>query len=129
MDEVRYRLTDTTVTGIYYDTVLVYSTNPDSAIYKAGFSNVGQGNGNYSLVRSDANGRVFQWNAPVNGEPQGSYEPIKLLVSPKKNQMVTVGADYVFNPNSIITTEVALTNYNINTCYNISFNGIWHFQR
>ncbi len=115
MDEVRYRLTDTIVNGINYDSILVYSTDPDSAIYKAGFSNVGSEKGDYKLVKSDANGRVFQWFAPVNGAKQGSYEPIKLLISPKKTQMLTLGADYKLGSNTNLSSEIALSNDNINT--------------
>ena len=66
-------------------------------------------------MKSDANGRVFKWYAPVNGIRQGSYEPVKLLTSPKKKQMITLGADYKLSKNTFITTEVALSNNNINT--------------
>lgn len=114
-DEVRYRLADTIVNNTYYDSILVYSTNPSKALYKAGFSNVGPGKGNYILARSDANGRVFQWKAPVNGELQGSYEPVRMLITPKKNQMVTLGGLYRPDEKTNISAELALSNNDINT--------------
>lgn len=114
-DQVRYKLVDTLISGIYYDTIFVHSVNPDSAVYEVGFSNVGQGKGHYNLIKSDANGRVFQWKAPVNGIPQGSYEPIRILVTPKKTQMVTFSTDYTLSKNSNLSGEIALSNFNINT--------------
>jgi hypothetical protein len=114
-EEVRYKMVDTLVNNILYDSVFVRSVNPDSAVYKLGFSLLGDNRGNYRLVSSDANGRVFAWVAPVNGIPQGSYEPVILLVTPKKSQMMTIGLDYSFNPNSSLRSEFSVSNYDINT--------------
>ena len=114
-EEVRYKMIDTLVNNVLYDSVFVYSINPDSAVYKLGFSLVGEGKGNYKLVSSDANGRVFAWVAPVGGEPQASYEPVTLLVSPKRSQMVTLGVDYKFNENSVFRSEVSLSYFDKNT--------------
>lgn len=114
-EEVRYKMVDTLVDGLLYDSVFVYSTNPDSAVYKLGFSLVGDAKGSYKLISSDANGRVFKWFAPVAGVLQGNYAPVSLLVSPKKNQMVTLGVDYAFNEKSVFTSEFSVSNYDINT--------------
>jgi len=114
-EEVRYKMIDTLVNNIFYDSVFVYSTNPDSAVYKLGFSLVGEGQGNYNLIRSDANGRVFAWVAPIDGIPQGNYAPVVLLVTPKKSQMITMGIDYTFSTKSAFTSEFSLSNYDINT--------------
>ncbi|MBU2652109.1 MAG: hypothetical protein KKA81_14360 [Bacteroidetes bacterium] len=117
-DEVRYLMTDTLVNGINYDSVLVFSINSQKAIYKAGFSLVGSGRGNYLLVSSDANGRVFKWVAPLNGIPQGNYDPVRLLVTPKKKQMLTFGADAVLPGKIMLNTELAVSNHDINTFSN-----------
>lgn len=113
--DVFYHRTDTVVGGITYTGVLVYSTNPDSAKYRAKFSNVGAGNGNYIQVSSTANGRVFKWVAPVAGVPQGSYEPVIPLITPKQNQMATGGFSYDFNKNHSLVMEGAYTKNDINT--------------
>lgn len=118
-EEVRYKMVDTLVNNILYDSVFVRSVNPDSAVYELGFSLLGDNRGNYRLVSSDANGRVFAWVAPVNGIPQGSYEPVILLVTPKKSQMMTIGVDYSFNPNSMLRSEFSVSNYDINTFSNL----------
>ncbi|MEM9024101.1 MAG: hypothetical protein AAGB22_10185, partial [Bacteroidota bacterium] len=98
-----------------YDSIFVFSTNPEVAHYRLTFSNVGQGNGNYVLEQSIANGRVFRWVAPVNGVQQGDFEPVVLLVTPKTRQMVTLGGDYRISQNTNSTFEVAVSNNDLNT--------------
>lgn len=119
--EVLYQKKDTVVNAVLY-TIYQYSTNSDSAHYRITFSNVGQGNGDYNQVNSSANGKVFQWSAPVLGVKQGSYAPVVQLITPKKKQMVTVGVDYMFSKNSKVTIEGALSNYDKNTFSSIDNN-------
>jgi hypothetical protein len=83
-----YKKIDTLVNGITYDSVFVYSTHADSAYYRLKFTLVDQGKGNYVLTQSSANGRVFAWVAPINGIPQGNYEPIILLITPKRYKCI-----------------------------------------
>lgn len=109
-DRVMYRLTDT----LGFDTVFVYSTDPQHAVYQLGFTYVGEGNGNYRQATTAANGRVYQWVAPINGVPQGSHEPIILLVTPKKHQMLTLGGDITLARNTTLLAEYAFTNRDIN---------------
>lgn len=108
---VLYKMVDT----LGYDSVFVYSTNPDSAIYQLGFSQVGQNNGNYVLIQSTGNGRVYEWVEPIGGVPQGNYEPVILLVTPKKIEMTTFGGEYLFSEYSKISWEGAVSNNDINT--------------
>lgn len=108
---VLYKMVDT----LGYDSVFVYSTNPDSAIYQLGFSLVGQNRGNYILIQSSANGRVYEWVEPIGGIPQGIYEPVILLVTPKKIEMTTFGGEYLFSEYSKISWEGAVSNNDINT--------------
>lgn len=109
-DRVMYLMTD----SLGYDSVFVFSTDPERAFYRVGFSFVGQGAGNYIQVNSAANGRVFQWIEPVNGQPQGTHEPIIQLVTPKKMQMLSIGADYQVSPLTNAGVEFALSNNDIN---------------
>lgn len=115
--EVFYRKTDTIViaSGIIYPNVLVYSTNADSAKYRAKFTLVGIGNGNYKQIQSSANGRVYAWYAPVAGVLQGDYEPIIQLVTPKKKQMLVAGAEYKLGKNGNIFFESVLSTNDKNT--------------
>lgn len=90
--------------------VYEYSTNPDSAHFRVGFSLVGPGKGDYNQIPSSANGKVFQYV----GKNAGSYLPLTLLVTPKMQQMFSLGGDYQLNKNSSVSSEVALSNYNQN---------------
>lgn len=110
-NKVLYKMID----SLGYDSVFVYSTNPDSAIYQLGFTYVGENNGNYRQIQSSANGKVYQWQIPIAGVPQGDYEPVILLVTPKQNQMATLGGEYIFNENAKITWEGAISKNDINT--------------
>lgn len=110
-NKVLYKMID----SLGYDSVFVYSTNPDSAIYQLGFSYVGENNGNYKQIQSSANGKVYEWQIPVGGLPQGNYEPVILLVTPKQNQMATLGGEYIFSKNAKITWEGAISKNDINT--------------
>jgi hypothetical protein len=112
--EVLYKLKDTVFNSILYK-IFIYSSDSASH-YRVTFSNVGSGKGYYNQISSSANGKVFQWISPDSlGNPRGSYEPVIQLVTPKKKQMLTVGAEYVLNKNSKITIEGAASNNDINT--------------
>ncbi|HOS15773.1 MAG TPA: hypothetical protein PKX15_01925 [Bacteroidales bacterium] len=114
-NEVMYKKIDTLVNGITYDSVFVYSTHADSAYYRLKFTLVDQGKGNYVLTQSSANGRVFAWVAPINGIPQGNYEPIILLITPKRIQMYHLNVSYELPKNTFVHFETALSNNDVNT--------------
>jgi hypothetical protein len=111
-DRVLYKRVIDVVSG---DSVFVYSTSADSAIYQLSFSNVGFGNGDYIEIPSTANGRVFEYVAPASGVKQGTYLPVILLITPKKRQMFTVGGDYQLNRQTKILFEGAITQRDLNT--------------
>lgn len=113
--QVLYLEQDTVVNGITYEKIFVYSTNPERAIFRPSFTNVGQGNGNYININSSANGKVYQWAAPINGVKQGSFEPLILLPTPKQRQMAIVSANYQINKNIKTGLEMAISNYDVNT--------------
>ncbi len=94
--------------------IYVYSTNKDSAKYNLGFIEVGQGKGNYVPDFNGANGKVYRWVAPVSGVAQGNFEPATYLVTPKKQQVVTMGAVYNINEKTTLSAEVAMSNYDVN---------------
>jgi len=50
---------------------------------------------------------------------QGSYEPVILLITPKKQQLFTLGADYNLGTSTKIISEFALSNYDVNLFSNI----------
>lgn len=110
---VQYQKKDTLVASGSY-TIYQYSTNPDSARWQVTFSEVGFGKGDYIQDINSANGRVFKWVEPVNGIPQGNYAPLSLLITPKKQQLFTLGAEYSFDRHNRISIETALSNSDVN---------------
>ncbi|MBC8173587.1 MAG: hypothetical protein H7X71_06750 [Chitinophagales bacterium] len=115
---IMYALIDT----LGFDSVFVYSTDPESALYVLVFTELGINRGNYVQETTTANGRVYKWVAPVSGIPQGSAEPVILLVAPKKNQMLTLGGDYQINEFNRISGEIAYSNADVNTFSEIDNN-------
>jgi hypothetical protein len=103
------------VDSLGYDSVLVLSVNPDSAFYRATFEYVGAGNGNYIFSNFNALGKVFQWVAPIAGVPQGDYQPSRLIVTPKKRQMVSSGVRVQLTDRLHLETELSYTNNDQNT--------------
>jgi len=139
--EILYLKKDTIIDSILFNDVYVFSTDPERAFFRLGFSNVGQNRGNYKQINTTANGKVFQWVAPVNGVSQGSYEPITLLITPKQKQMVVAGGDYAFNKESKLGLETAVSKNDLNTFseYNsrndvgaavkLNFENVFHLNR
>lgn len=113
-DRVLYKKTIRTIEGKSYE-IYQHSTNPDSAILQVSFSYVGENNGNYLPVKSSANGRVYEWIAPLDGLPQGSYEPLAQLTSPESHQMLSMGGEIQFDPTTSSSFEIALSNKDLNT--------------
>jgi hypothetical protein len=105
-DRIQYKIIDTLISGFFYP-ILVYSTNPDSAIFTAIFTPVGAGNGNYIQAATSANGRVYRWVAPDSGgKPRGNFEPIRKLIPPNKQQMATLGAAFTLRETDYFKSEL-----------------------
>lgn len=97
------------------DSFYQYSTNPALAKYSLSFIDVGDGKGNYITDFNGANGKVYKYVPPVGTIRQGKYEPIIILVTPKKQQLVNMGVDYIVNKNTLLKAEVATSSYDVNT--------------
>jgi hypothetical protein len=114
-DQVLYALRD----SLGYDSVLVFSTNPNQALYRAVFSFVGAGNGDYVEDGFAASGRIYRWVAPdtVSGQiiRNGDHTPQRLLVSPKLRQMLTGGGTMQLGPDHVLKFEAAYSTRDENT--------------
>ncbi|HRX22583.1 MAG: hypothetical protein H6546_07935 [Chitinophagales bacterium] len=110
-DRILYRLTD----SLGYDSVFVYSTDPELAMYALSFTELGTNKGNYILSSTLANGRVYKWIAPVAGVPQGTAEPVILLRTPISRRMITIAADHKTGDHGTIGAEAAFTQNDLNT--------------
>lgn len=110
-NQVLYKMID----SLGYDSVLVCSVNPDSAVYRATFTYVGPGKGNYVFSNFNALGKVYQWVAPVAGLPQGDYIPSRLIITPKRKQLFSTGAQYRIRKNLYVESEMAYSGNDLNT--------------
>ena len=103
------------VDSLGYDSVLVYSVNPDSAYFRATFEFVGAGNGDYIFSNFNALGKVYQWVSPVAGFSQGDYVASRLIITPKQRQMVSMGVNVRLAKKLQLETELAYSKNDINT--------------
>lgn len=100
-----------TVAGDTISYILEYNTDRNNTLVQASFTNVGQQKGRYQIDNtSTANGRVYKYV----GKNQGSYEPISNLIPPIKRQMATIYGTYRNGNHSWISTDVALSNTDLN---------------
>lgn len=113
--KILYQKVYDTAGGVVLDSFYRYSTNPDSAKYNLSFANLGQGSGSYIADFNGANGKVYRYVKPVNGIKQGSFEPVMILVTPKKQQLLSFATEYQLDKNNLLKTEFALSNYDVNT--------------
>lgn len=113
-NKILYALKDTLYNGIR-DSMYIYSTDRNAELFSLSFTNVGMGKGNYLASSTNANGRVFEWVQPVNGAKQGDWEPVVLLITPKKHQILTTSAQYLFSEKSFVKAEFASSDYDVNT--------------
>ena len=90
--------------------VFEYSNNPDEVLYNVRFSQVAANKGNYVLQNSAAIGRIYEYIEPINGVPQGNYEPIIQLVAPIKIQVATFLGKYNPSEKTAIDFEIGVSN-------------------
>ena len=97
------------------DSFYKYSVDPALAKYNLSFVDVKQGNGDYIPDFNGANGKVYRYVAPIASIKQGSYAPVQILVTPKKQQIVNLGIEYAIDKNTLLKTEIATSSTDVNT--------------
>lgn len=93
--------------------VFEYSEDPNEELYQVSFTYTGNNNGNYIQSDIEVNGKIFQYISPVNGIPQGNYEPIRQLVPPKRLQVYTLNSTYKLKK-GILGIDLGMSNEDLN---------------
>ena len=107
--KVLYRRTE--INGIE---IFEYSTDPQDVLYQVTFTQMGENQGNYFLSDQGVNGRVFEYVSPLNGLPQGNFEPVRLLVAPVKKQVWSMAGTYQLKNDGVIRLDAGLSNVDNN---------------
>lgn len=94
--------------------VFEFSNNPEDELYNVRFSLVGNNQGNYRISNTAAIGRIYEYVPPVNGIPQGNFEPIIRLVAPTKIQIATVLGKYKPSEKTLVDFEIGVSNNDLN---------------
>lgn len=118
INRVLYKRERITKNGENY-TVFKHTADPDSARYSVIFSEVGAGKGNYNQIAVNATGRIYQFVPPVNGVPQGIFEPVRSIPLPNKRQMITAGASYDLSEYDKVFSEMAFSEHDLNRYSNL----------
>jgi len=115
---IHYEKIDTTVNGTTYSPVYRY-TSLETNVYVVTFSYVGSLKGHYSIAQGNINGKVYQWEAPdALGNTKGDYEPVVILVAPKKKQVVAAGNEFQLTRTTKTLVETAISSNDQNTFSN-----------
>lgn len=91
-------------------TIFEYSNDSKEELYNVRFTSVGINNGNYQLTNASSITKIYEYIAPINGIPQGEYEPITQLVAPNKLQVATFTGRYNPSEKSIVDLEIGVSN-------------------
>ena len=97
----------TVINGI---SVFVYSNVSTEELYNVKFSLVGNNLGNYVLSSSAAIGKIYRYVTPVNGVPQGNYDPIVRLIAPTELQIATVLGKFNPSNKTNVDFEIGVSN-------------------
>ncbi len=108
-NRILYRVTDT----LGFDSVFVYSTNPNDTLFEVFFSFVGANKGNYIPLETAANGRIYEFIAPLGGIPQGSHIPYVVLPRPERIQVASYMGAWQ-DKTQKVDWELAYSNYDPN---------------
>ena len=114
---ILYRKVDTLYGNNQRATVYVFETRAGIEKYSLSFTDLGEGGGNYVLdANAAANGKVFKWIAPDSqtGEKKGRYEPVLLLVAPRKQQVMSISTSWTPSQNSSLLLDLASSKFDVN---------------
>lgn len=94
--------------------IFVFSNNPEDELFQVRFSLVGENQGNYVIASTSAISRIFEFVPPINGVPQGNYEPVIQLFAPTQIQVGGVNGVYRPSDRTSIGFELTASKQDLN---------------
>jgi hypothetical protein len=89
--------------------VFAFSNNPDDELFSVTFTNVGANQGNYILTNANTITSIYEYVQPLNGVPQGNFEPVRQLIAPQRLQMATLNGYYTISKKTKVDYELAIS--------------------
>lgn len=102
--------------------IFVFSNNPDDELFQVRFTLIGENQGNYIISDNSAISRIFEFVPPIEGVPQGNYEPVIRLFAPTQIQVGGVNGTYRPTEKTSIGFELAASKEDLNLFSNIDNN-------
>lgn len=99
--------------------IFVYSNDPEVQLYNVRFTLVGEGKGNYIIRDQNAISRIYEYVSPINGQPQGKYEPVVRLNPPVKLQVGGINGSFHPSEKTLVNFELAGSNNDLNLFSNL----------
>ncbi len=99
--------------------IFVFSNNPEDELFQVRFTLIGENQGNYVVSDNSAVSRIFEFVPPLNGIPQGNYEPVIRLFAPTQLQVGGVNGTYRPSEKTTIGFELAASKEDLNLFSNI----------
>jgi hypothetical protein len=94
--------------------IFVFSNVPGDELFQVRFTLIGENQGNYVISDNTAISRIFEFVPPLNGIPQGSYEPVIQLFAPTQLQVGGVNGVYRPTEKTTIGFELAASKQDLN---------------
>ena len=107
-----YTYTDTLVNGAPYQVLsFVQTPTEEQDLFQVGFSYLGEGNGDYQLTYSNSNQQIYEWVAPIEGQSQGAYAPLRKVILPQKRQVLELGLAYDLSKHSELGVKLSTAQF------------------
>lgn len=100
----------------------VFSSDPADELFSVKFRMVGNNQGDYVLVNSNAVSNIYEYVPPISGVPQGDYAAIVQLIAPTKLQVAVVNGSYKPTERTDIYFEAAGSKNDLNLFSNLDDN-------